>query len=78
MAAVTIRSDFRAQEEEICHYFHFPPLSVMSGAGCHDHSFSVKQQLSSNYMAAVIIPSDFRAQEKEICHRFHLFPFYLP
>ena len=23
MAAVTIRSDFRAQEEEICHYFHF-------------------------------------------------------
>ena len=23
MAAVTIRSDFRAQDEEICHYFHF-------------------------------------------------------
>ena len=22
MAAVTIRSDFGAQEEEICHYFH--------------------------------------------------------
>ena len=29
MAAVTICSDFRAQEEEICHYFHlFPPLKV--------------------------------------------------
>ena len=25
MAAVTIRSDFRAQEEEICHYFHLFP-----------------------------------------------------
>ena len=24
MAVVTICSDFRAQEEEICHYFHFP------------------------------------------------------
>ena len=26
MAAVTIRSDFRAQEEEICHCFHLPPF----------------------------------------------------
>ena len=26
MAAVTIHSDFRAQEEEICHYFHFSPF----------------------------------------------------
>ena len=25
MATVTIHSDFRAQEEEICHYFHFFP-----------------------------------------------------
>ena len=25
MAAVTIHSDFRAQGEEICHYFHFFP-----------------------------------------------------
>ena len=25
MAAVTICSDFRAQEEEICHYFHLFP-----------------------------------------------------
>ena len=30
MAAVTIRNDFRAQEEEICHYFHlFSPLFAM-------------------------------------------------
>ena len=26
MAAVTIHSDFRAQEEEICHYFHLFPF----------------------------------------------------
>ena len=28
MAAVTIHSDFRAQEEEICHYFHISPLCL--------------------------------------------------
>ena len=41
MAAVTICSDFRAQEEEICHYFHLSPfyLPWSSGAGCHDLSF---------------------------------------
>ena len=26
MASVTIHSDFRAQEEEICHYFYLSPL----------------------------------------------------
>ena len=26
MAAVTICRDFRAQEEEICHYFHLSPF----------------------------------------------------
>ena len=30
MAAVTIHSKFRAQEEEICHYFHF------SSSICHE------------------------------------------
>ena len=25
MAAVTVHSDFGAQENEICHCFHFPP-----------------------------------------------------
>ena len=41
MAAVTFRSNFGAQEEEICHYFHLFPfyLSCSNGAGCHDHSF---------------------------------------
>ena len=42
MAAVTICSDFRAQEE-IWYYFHFYPfyLSRSNGARCHDHSFLI-------------------------------------
>ena len=41
MAAVTIHSDFRAQEEEICYYFHLFPfyLPWSNGARCHDISF---------------------------------------
>ena len=41
MASVTIHSDFRAQENEICHYFHRHPfyLPWSNGAGCHDCSF---------------------------------------
>ena len=41
MAAVTICSDFRAQEEKICHYFHLFPfyLPWNNGVGCHDLGF---------------------------------------
>ena len=35
-AAVTVRSDFGAQEKEICHYFH---LFCSTGARCHGLSF---------------------------------------
>ena len=40
MAAVTIHSDFRAQEET-CHYFHLPLfyLPLSNGAACQDFSF---------------------------------------
>ena len=43
LAAVTICSDFRAQEEEICHYFHLFPFYLPWGnrAGCHDLSFLI-------------------------------------
>ena len=43
MAAVTIRSDFGAQEEEICHYLHHSPLYLpwSYGARCHDLSWNV-------------------------------------
>ena len=54
MAAVTVHSDFWAQEEEVCHYFHLFPfyLAWSNGARCHDHSlfifliFSFKADLS--------------------------------
>ena len=39
--AVTICSDFGAQENKICHYFHLSPifLSRSDGTGCQDVSF---------------------------------------
>ena len=41
MAAATIHSDFGAQEEKICHSFHFFPLYLTwsDGTRCHDLSF---------------------------------------
>ena len=41
LAAVTIPSDFGAQEEKICHCFHFVPIYLpwSYGTGCHDRSF---------------------------------------
>ena len=41
MAAVTISSDFAAQEEEICHYFLLSPfyLPWSDGTGCNDLCF---------------------------------------
>ena len=43
MAAATIYSDFGAQEEEICHYFHlFPSVChAVNGAGYHNLSFLI-------------------------------------
>ena len=43
MDAVTNHRDFRAQEEEICHYFHlFSPLFAMKyGAVCHELNFFI-------------------------------------
>ena len=41
MAAVTIHSDVGAQENKICHCFHFSPFyfSLSDGTRCHDLSF---------------------------------------
>ena len=43
MTAVTNCSDFRAQEEEICYYFHLSLLCMpwSNGTGCHDLSFLI-------------------------------------
>ena len=37
------------------------------------HSFSSKEQVSSNFMVAVTICSDFGAQKDKVCHCFHCF-----
>ena len=41
MTAFTIPSDFGAQENKICHCFHFPPfyLPWSDGTGCYDLRF---------------------------------------
>ena len=41
MAAVTIHSDFEAQENEVCHGFHFFPSSLLwsDRTRCHDFHF---------------------------------------
>ena len=48
-AAVNIHSDFRPQEEEICHYFHIFPFYLLwsNGARFHDLSFKLVLSLSS-------------------------------
>ena len=65
MAAVTVHSDFGAQEEEICHYFHLFPFYVpcSNGARCHDFSFldSFKPALS---------PSSFTLIKRFFSSRF--------
>ena len=51
MAAVTICSDFGAQENKVCHCFHYFPIYLpwSDGTGCHDLIFwmlSVKPAFS--------------------------------
>ena len=70
MAAVTICSDFRAQEEEICHYFHlFPSICHEVMGPCffsylvlswlfHSSSFTLDKRLfSSSSLTAVRVVS---------------------
>ena len=49
MATVTVHDDFGAQENKICHCFHFLPFCLPGndGTGCHDLSFlNVEIQVS--------------------------------
>ena len=39
MAAVTIHSDFEAQENKVCHYFHYFPIYLSRETGHNDLSF---------------------------------------
>ena len=52
MAVVTVCSDFGAQENKICHFFHFSPfyLPWSNGTWCHDLSF-----LNAEFQASFFI-----------------------
>jgi len=52
MAAVTVHSNFGAQENKICHCFHFFPfyLSRSDGTRCHDVSFLKVEFLSQIFL----------------------------
>ena len=77
MAVVTILSDFGAQENKICHCFHFcgPWYGVKRGLLLFNMLSSfVKAFLPRSkrldFMAAVIVRNDFGAQDNRICHCF--------
>ena len=66
MATVTIHSDFGAQENKVCHYFHFFPfyLPWSDGSRCHDLSFwmlSFKSAFSLSSFTFIKSSSSFSA-----------------
>ena len=61
VAAITIHSDFGAQENKICHCFHFFPicLPLSDWTGCHDLIFlmmSFKPAFSLSFLSFGKIP----------------------
>ena len=61
MAAVTVHSDFGAQEEEICPYFPlFPFYLPCSNGGCHDLSvFNINLKLALSLSSFTLIKRFF-------------------
>ena len=59
MAAVTIHSNFGAQEEKICHCFHFPPIYLLwsDETKCHDLSFLNVEFLSQLFHSPLSLSS---------------------
>ena len=50
MAAVTVHSDFGAQENKVFHYFHFFPIYLPWSDGARCHNLSICLQSSMYYM----------------------------
>ena len=88
MAALTISSDFGAQEEEICHYFHLFPfyLPWSNGARCHNlscflfliFSFKPALSLSSFTLIKTLVPLCFLPLEWYHSHIWDCWCFFLP
>ena len=54
MAAVTVCSDFGAQESKVCHCFHFFPFCMLwsGGTGCHVLKFFWKLSFKPAFLAS--------------------------
>ena len=73
MAAVTILSDFRAQEEEICHYFTF------SSCICHEVMGPVHGVAKSwTRLSDFTFTFHFHALEKEIATHSSVLAWRIP
>ena len=68
MSAVTIRSDFRAQEEDICHYFYLflVYLPWSNGGRCHDLSFVVVVVVLIFSLKSGLLLSSFKSLIKKL------------
>ena len=57
MAVVTIHCDFVAQENQICHYFHFFPIYLpwTDGTGCHDLNFYFNVEFQASFSLSSFI-----------------------
>ena len=58
MAAIIVCSDFGAQENKVCHCFHFSPfyLPWSDGTRCHDLSF-LNGEFQANFFHSSFSPS---------------------
>ena len=76
MTAVTICSDFRAQEEEICHYFHLFPfyLPCSNGARCQDLSIFNSLKLALSLSSFTFIKRLFSSSSLTAIRRRHWHP----
>ena len=71
MAAVTICSDFGAQENQICHCFHCFPIYLpwSDGTGCHHLSFFECWILSQFFHSPLSFPSRSSLVPFVFCHK---------
>ena len=69
MAAINICSDVRAQEQEICHYFHFLLfyLPWSDGTGCYDLSFVFSIEFYARYFTLLFHPHQEALSSSSLC-----------
>ena len=76
MVVVTVSSDFGAQENEICHCFHFFPFYLLwsDRTGCHDLSFmNVEFQANFSLSSFTLIKRLFSSSSLSAIIVYHLY-----